>query len=156
RVKNNLSVVLSIAQSMIASSETLAEFGDAFVARVRALADIHALLAEHRWEGIPLASVLDRVTAPYAPDSANRAISIEGPRVVASGDAASAVGMTAHELATNALKHGALSVPSGRVDIRWRLEPPRGDLCLEWTERGGPRIESGVREGFGMTLLQSI
>lgn len=79
-----------------------------------------------------------------------------GPAVALPSRAALALGMAIHELTTNAVKYGALSVPEGRIAINWRVEdgPDGGDLMLEWIERGGPAVTPPSQRGFGLTLIE--
>jgi two-component sensor histidine kinase len=81
-----------------------------------------------------------------------------GPRVELSADLAVPVGMALHELTTNAVRYGALSVPGGYVEVRWRVDEVEGTrtLHLEWRECGGPTVEAPQHHGFGTTLLQRI
>jgi PAS domain S-box-containing protein len=156
RVRNNLSTILSIAQSSIGSSKTLAEFGEAFTGRVRALADMHDLLADKNWESVSLRRLLERVVTPTIQNDHSRTLELVGEDMVVDGEVASALSMTIHELATNAVKHGAMRGDDGRIDVSWRIEPGSGDLILEWVERGGPPASSPTTEGFGLSLLRSV
>jgi PAS domain S-box-containing protein len=156
RVRNNLSTILSIAQSSIGSSKTLAEFGEAFTGRVRALADMHDLLADRNWESVSLRRLLERVVTPTIHNAQPGALALIGEDITVDGEVASALSMTVHELATNAAKHGAMRAGDGRIDVAWRTDGPSGDLIIEWVERGGPPASPPTSEGFGLSLLRSV
>lgn len=160
RVKNNLAAVLSIADQTIRSSTSLADFGEAFTGRIRALARMHGVLAQSRWKGANLADLARQSLEAYMVGNGRR-VFIDGPDVLLPARAASPVCMALHELATNAAKYGALSVPSGRVDIRWSLADPDPDapdaprrVELQWTESGGPPVAEPRRRGFGTELIE--
>ncbi len=156
RVRNNLSTILSIAQSSIGSSTTLADFGASFTGRVRALADMHDLLAEKNWESVALRRLLERIVIPTIPGERSAAFEARGEDIDIGGEAASALSMTIHELATNAAKHGALRDDSGRIEVAWRVESGSNDLVIDWFERGGPPASPPTNEGFGLSLLRSV
>lgn len=151
RVKNTLTMVLSISSRTIAGSSDLADFRQRFTSRLQALAATHSLLADAAWGGLNLAALIQAELAPY--------VSSTGPRLVTDGlditvppDIGIALGLTIHELATNAVKYGALSCESGRVEVVGR---PLGEGRLEiiWTERGGPTVTPPETHGFGQTLI---
>ena len=85
-------------------------------------------------------------------------ITVDGPEVMLSSRTAVAIGMAMHELITNAVKHGALSIDAGHVDLRWSVTPAAdGDrLALEWTESGGPPVSEPKTRGFGSVLLERV
>ncbi len=156
RVRNNLSTILSIAQSSIGSSTTLAEFGESFTGRVRALADMHDILAERDWESVSLRRLLERIVMPAIPGGRSTALEARGDSIDIDGEVASALSMTIHELVTNAVKHGALRADDGRIEVSWRVENGSGDLIIDWFERGGPPASPPESEGFGLSLLRSV
>jgi two-component sensor histidine kinase len=125
-----------------------------------ALAAAHDLLTRERWEGAPLTGLVRTALAPHASDGGATRVSAAGPPVRLAPETALALSMALHELATNAAKHGALSVPAGRVEVGWRVEPPAegaagGTLVLEWSEHGGPRVPGPPpRRGFGSRLIE--
>jgi two-component sensor histidine kinase len=80
-------------------------------------------------------------------------VQIDGPNVLLEPDAAQAIAVALHELATNAAKYGALSVPDGHVRVEWSHEP-NGRLVLRWTETGGPPVEPPTRRGFGSRVME--
>jgi two-component system CheB/CheR fusion protein len=158
RVRNMLSVVSAIASQTLARATSPESFVASFFGRIQSLARSHGLLAEDQWRDVELARVLAVELEPYhAPDDGR--ISLEGPRLRASPKAALALGLVAHELATNAVKHGALSVPEGRVAVSWSVEEESGEgdpgrLVLRWSETGGPAPPTAGGPGFGTQLIE--
>jgi len=155
RVKNMLSVVISLATQTLRRSATLQEFEGAFLGRVHALTAAYALLSRESWSHVQLEEIVSEEMGPFiAGDRAN--IRIEGPAVSLDPRGALAFGMAIHELATNAAKYGALSVPEGNVSVTWTTERSAdGDrVALDWIERNGPRVTEPERRGFGTTLIE--
>ena len=155
RVKNTLSVVLAICGLTVTRHTTLDSFRHAFESRIRALAETHNLLADNRWQGVSLASVIKAELIPFM--GAGRDIRIAGPAILLTPRAGLALGLLFHELVTNAVKYGALSVRGGHLECRW--EPLAADdeeqrLRLVWTESGGPPVVPPDRRGFGCTLIE--
>ena len=157
RVKNNLAAVLAITESSLRQAESLDDFAGSFIGRIRAMASMHSLLAEQRWEGVGLRSMLHKIVAPYADKRliANR-VTMRGPDILLPANAAPAICMTIHELATNAAKHGALSNDTGTVSLTWEFDRDLKDLRLKWSERGGPPTPREIAPGFGMDLLKGL
>ena len=174
RVKNSLAVALALAdqtrRACAAAGHPPERFHADFQTRLLALATAHDLLTREHWEGAPLTKLVQTALAPHAgaagwtdaPVQAAR-VSANGPPVRLAPETALALAMAMHELATNAAKHGALSVPTGRVAVDWRVEPPPGGttdasdgtLLLEWSEHGGPPVSGPpTRRGFGSRLIE--
>ena len=159
RVKNTLAVVQSLAAQTARGAPDLAAFGAAFQRRILALARAHDLLTREDWTGAPLGAVARAALEPLAIDEARVDLSgcASGAVLPPGAALAVALAMALHELATNALKHGALSVPDGRVSIACRAAAEPGDAApvVEWVERGGPPIVGPpARRGFGLRLLE--
>jgi len=151
RVKNTLASVQSIAHLTLRGGRSPDQVRDQLTARLIALAGAHDILTRENWEAAELAEVVAAATEPY--DAANSRFQIQGPPVRIAPKVAVAMALALHELVTNAVKHGALSVDGGLVTIAWRLEP--GEiLVLDWRETGGPPVVPPARSGFGMRLLQ--
>ncbi|TCZ64410.1 PAS domain S-box protein [Roseicella aquatilis] len=155
RAKNALAVVQSVLT--LTRTEDPATFKKAVIGRIAAMALAHTLLARERWNGADLQALLEEEMAAYrgggGPDSPVR---LDGPPVGLAPDAAQPVAMAIHELATNAAKYGALSLPGGQVHIGWSRDPEGGGLCLAWRERGGPPVAAPpARPGFGTSLIRS-
>jgi two-component sensor histidine kinase len=152
RVKNTLATVQSIAAQTLRSAPSLERARDAFEARLVALAAAHDLLTAESWHGARLTDVVASAMAPF--ETAKRPqISRSGPPVWLTAQRALALSMALHELATNAVKYGALSISEGRVAIRWKLSPDLL-LSLSWNDQGGPPVAAPERAGFGSRLLQ--
>jgi PAS domain S-box-containing protein len=152
RTKN----LLALAQATVhlTKGDTPAEIKTAIDGRLRALAKAHTLLAQTRWAGADLRALVTEELIPYTQDGAARA-TIDGPEVMLDPDPAQAMAMAVHELTTNAVKYGALSMPAGRVKVEWRLQPGRR-LTLRWTETGGPRVSAPTEQGFGTRVMQRM
>jgi two-component system CheB/CheR fusion protein len=155
RVKNMLTVVISLATQTMRRAATMEEFSTVFMGRVHALTAAYALLSRDSWSSVPLAEIVTEELRPYAAKDGGNIV-IDGPSVLLEPRGALAFGMAIHELASNAVKYGALSVPAGKVFVEWTLERT-GDidhLVLHWTERDGPPITTPVVKGFGSTLIE--
>jgi PAS domain S-box-containing protein len=150
RVKNNLATVQSIAAQTLRGTESLPAARTAFLDRITALAAAHDILTREQWDGAgPLEiarGVLEALTG------ADGRVSMQGPKLVLTPRTALALSMALHELGTNALKYGALSQPTGHVELRWSVAG--GELLLSWVERGGPPVKAPERRGFGSRLLE--
>ncbi len=158
RSKNLLAVVQAMARQADRSSSTKAEFHERFGARLSGLARSHDLLVDKNWEGVRLSDLIKSHVAAFvgAPD---HPIEMTGPAVILRPDAAQNIGMALHELATNASKYGALSVPSGRIRISWedyRDESGTARIRIRWEEHGGPPVSPPSRSGFGRAITEMI
>jgi len=151
RVKNTLTMVLSISSRTIAGSTDLADFRQRFTSRLQALAATHSLLADAEWGGLNLASLIQAELAPYVSSTGPRLL-LDGLDITVPPDTGIALGLAIHELATNAVKYGALCCESGRVEVTGRPLGP-GRLEVVWTERGGPPVTTPETHGFGQTLI---
>jgi len=148
RAKNMLALVNVMLRQTRAP--TVQEFAGAAQGRVAALARAHTLLSDTRWEGADLAKLVREELAPFRLGKTGRTV-IEGEKVALSPAAAQAFAMAVHELATNAGKYGALSMPEGIVTVRWQRI---GDqLVLDWHESGGPRVRASGETGFGLRVI---
>lgn len=154
RVKNTLANVLSIVSLTRRRSRNIDEFAEGLTGRIRALSATHDLLSQRDWNDAPLHAVVTSELAPYLdPDDPHA--DLEGPEIALAPNDALSLGLALHELATNAAKYGALSTPSGRVAIKWRLLD--GGICeVEWQESGGPPVAAPDRRGFGLDLIEKI
>jgi two-component sensor histidine kinase len=157
RVKNTLATVQAIVGSTARTASNIDEFYQGFVGRIVSLARTHNLLTEDLWQKAALEELVKTELGPYEDEARNR-ITIEGPHLELPSEAAVPIGMAIHELTTNAAKHGALSTFGGQVEVRWRVEPgeERPMLHFSWVERGGPRVSTPTRQGFGTRLLQRV
>ena len=153
RVKNTLATVQSIAvRSLTAGGRPVGEALDAFMDRLRSLGNTHSLLTAGEWQGASLRRLVEAELAPYG----RRAV-IASEDLTLNPKAALTLGLVLHELATNAAKYGALSAPTGRVEIAWTVENGVSggpSLRLVWRERDGPPVVTPERLGFGRTLIE--
>lgn len=154
RVKNTLANVLSIVTLTRRRAKTLDEFADGLDGRIRALSATHDLLTQSDWGTTPIAAVAAAELAPYIRGE-DGTLDMSGPPVELAPNDALSLGLALHELATNASKYGALSVPGGRVSIRWALAGP--NLAqIDWRESGGPPVSEQRHRGFGTDLIEKI
>jgi len=151
RAKNALMVVQSIVH--LSRSDDPEKFSEAVDGRIQAMARAHSLLADARWSGADLRRLLTDELAAYA----DVRVDLSGPPVSLRPEATQAVSLALHELATNALKHGALSAEDGRLSISWSYTDPGEPLTIQWQETGGPLIQGApVRHGFGTVMLRQV
>jgi PAS domain S-box-containing protein len=150
RAKNVLAVVQALVS--LTQAATKEEFTAAVRGRVSALGRAHSLLAENRWEGGDMRQIVDDETAPYQKPGQ---IEVSGPTLVLGPHAVQPISLLIHEMATNAVKYGALSVEEGQVEVEWRILPDH-ELELRWTERGGPIVREPASRGFGSTLVREV
>ncbi len=152
RTKN----LLALAQATVhlTQGETVDELKEVIEGRLQALAKAHALLAQSRWAGADLRTMVVEELAPYMENGKARA-EIIGAGLMLNPDPAQAIAMAVHELTTNAVKYGALSVPGGRVKIEWRL-CPGNSLTIRWAEQGGPPVSPPSRQGFGTRVMERM
>jgi PAS domain S-box-containing protein len=169
RSKNLLSVVQAIAGETLRTGKSPDDFTERFGLRMAALAQLQDLLVAGAQGGVELGALVRAQLSPFAEVSRHGEeggrVAIDGPEVRLKPEAANAIGMALHELATNAAKYGALSVPQGGISIAWRFEP--GDdaggkdkaarrFRLGWREGGGPSVVQPQRRGFGHSVVVNI
>jgi two-component sensor histidine kinase len=151
RAKNMLGVVLAIARQTTSTSPR--DFLKKLTERIQSLSVNLDLLVKNEWQGIDLEPLVHAQLA-YFSDSIGTRIAIEGPELRLSREAAQGIGMAMHELATNAIKHGALSNEHGRITIAWTCDD--NVFSIFWQEHGGPAVEPPTRRGFGNTVLTTL
>jgi PAS domain S-box-containing protein len=155
RSKNLLTVIQSIARRTARTAGTMEEFENRFERRLQGLAASHDVLVRKNWQGAPLAELVRQQLVPFVEIQSSR-FELVGPDIVVTADAAQAIGLAIHELATNAIKYGALSAPTGKVRISWMLDGNAGassQLSLNWIEQGGPPATPPSRKGFGHVVI---
>ena len=152
RLKNLLTVVQSIAR-MTARTTMPGQFLDAFLARLSALGRNQALLMTQSTEQTMMRDLLAQQLSAFTALGADR-IDVSGPPLPLHETAVQTMGLAIHELATNATKYGALSVPDGRIGISWTIEA--GTVVLDWVETGGPTVVPPERAGFGGSVLRAM
>ena len=149
RVKNTLASVQSLAAQTFSRDGAARAARQVFEDRLLALSRAHDILTRTAWSAADLGEVVTRALAPFADRGQ---IAAQGPETPLSSQQVIAISMALHELATNALKYGALSDDEGRVAIAWEHRP--GRLRLNWRESGGPPADTPGQEGFGLRLLK--
>jgi PAS domain S-box-containing protein len=155
RVKNTLATVQSVATQSLRGAASVEEARAAFEARLMALSGAHNILTRENWEGASLRTIASEVLEPYRAGREER-FRISGPEVRISPANAVAIAMGLHELTTNAVKYGALTTETGRVDVSWSLDSQaaRRFARLVWSESGGPPVSPPTRKGFGTRLIE--
>lgn len=154
RVKNTLANVLSIVALTRRRTRDIDEFADGLSGRLRALSATHDLLSQREWTNALVADVVQSELAPYL-DPEDPHAEISGPDALLAPNDAMSLGLALHELATNAAKYGALSVPDGKVSVTWDIISP-DRLSVSWQEHGGPPVNAPTRRGFGLELIEKI
>ena len=152
RSKNVLANVQAAVN--LSQSDTPEGLKRAIEGRIRALANVHSLFVETRWIGAELSTIAAQELAPYSEKDRTR-VRIDGPKVLLEPNAAQAIAMSLHELATNAGKYGALSAPTGKIDLQWSREAD-GRLTIRWSETGGPEVQTPTRQGFGSGIVEQM
>ena len=153
RSKNLLAVIQVIASQTARAADTLDQFQSRFSQRLRSMAISHDLLVNEDWKRASLLDLVQLQLRPFAGPGLQ--LNVEGPSVYISPGAAQHIGLALHELATNASKYGAWSIPSGEVSVNWKVLPA-GGLHMSWRERNGPRVEPPCHKGFGSTLTEHV
>jgi PAS domain S-box-containing protein len=156
RVKNTLATVQSIVGQTLGQARIQTDIRTTLDERLIALSEVHDLLTRANWEGATLMEVVRLALSPYGNESGERYTAI-GPMVLLAPKTALTFAMALHELATNAIKHGAFTNLEGRISIEWSImddgEQPR--LCFHWEERGGPPVKTPARRGFGSRMIET-
>jgi PAS domain S-box-containing protein len=150
RARNALAVVQSIVR--LTKADTVTAHVAAVEGRIRALARAHVLLSQSRWQGADLGKLVEEELAPYRTAERDQIVAC-GPQVMLEPATAQTLALALHELATNAAKYGALSMPSGRVRLAWEQRP--GTLALHWSETGGPAVVAPATKGYGTRVISA-
>ena len=156
RSKNLLAVVQGIARQSAMRTTDTKTFLDNFSARLRALANSHDLIVQGNWHGADMHALVTAQTAAF--DITEDVVRVRGERLLVKPEAAQNIGLSLHELASNALRHGALSSRDGHVEIDWTIVEGEGGrkLQITWQEVGGPEARLPTRSGFGILVLSTI
>jgi PAS domain S-box-containing protein len=156
RVKNTLATVQSLSMQSFRTPAPPDEAQASFTLRLMALARAHDVLTRESWEGANLEDIVKGALEPYR-DLPGQRLKVAGPRLRLKPQPALAVAMAFHELATNAVKYGALSSDTGHVSIVWDVEDAdEGQrLRIVWTEQDGPSVAPPPRKGFGSRLIEN-
>lgn len=153
RVKNTLATVQSFAAQTLRTAPTVAEGRKSFEARLIALSKTHDVLTRQHWEGADVREVVEQAISAYRGLGQPR-FRISGSSLMLQPKAALALSLALHELATNAVKYGALSTQAGSIDIDWHVTRDPKRFRLRWSEHGGPKVEPPERRGFGSRLVE--
>ncbi|MDB5535486.1 MAG: Signal transduction histidine kinase [Devosia sp.] len=155
RVKNILASVSSIFQMTRRGAHTVDELAEDFEGRLNALANVHSAVFQAGGEAVSLTTVIDLTVLPYRTEGESR-FSVHGPDITITGEAGTTLALCLHELATNAIKYGAMSQSAGKVLLTWDVtteaEPV---LTMEWQESGGPPVSAPTRAGYGTRYIRS-
>ncbi len=152
RVKNTLASIQSIVRQTLRPDETPVHVRERLIDRLLAMSAAHDVLTRESWEGAGLEEIVLQGLAPFVDDQEPDRIAITGPALRVGASTALSLALAIHELATNAVKYGALSTPGGKVTVVW--DRGQGDhTVLTWTEHGGPPVQTPSRKGFGTRLL---
>lgn len=157
RVRNTLATVQGVMNSTARTAQTIEEYQDAFAGRIASLARTHAILTEEIQQFVSFLHLLTQELGPYS-DASEYNIVLAGPAVELPSQIAVPLGMTIHELTTNAVKYGALGKEGGSVEVNWDIvaKDGRKALSCEWRERDGPPVKAPTRQGFGSILLHRV
>ena len=155
RSKNLLAVIQAMARQTARHAGSVESFLDQFGARVQALAASHDILVRESWYGASVDELIRSQLSMYL-DRDGEQVFIQGPSVTLKPEAAQGLGLALHELAVNAAKFGALSVPDGRLSITWEQREHGGvpALALDWREEAGPRVKPRRKRGFGSMVIE--
>jgi two-component sensor histidine kinase len=154
RIKNTMTVVQALASQSFRGDRCKEECLAVFESRLKALAGAHDLLLSRSKEAVAVCQVVRTTVAPHDPDGVR--IRYRGPALSLTPEPAMSVAMAVHELLTNAIKYGALSVPGGWVDLRWEAMPDRPALRMTWKEHGGPAVRPPRQRGFGTRFIECV
>ena len=151
RSKNLLANVQALVN--LSQADGVDELKKAIEGRIQALANVHSLFVASRWIGAELTAIAKQELAPYAATVSER-VQLDGPQVLLEPNAAQAIALILHELATNAVKYGALSAGDAQIHLKW--SETEGQLNLRWMETGGPIVEPPTRMGFGGRIIEQM
>ena len=152
RVKNVLAVIRSLVRQSRQGEHSIDSFTADLQSRIHALSLAHDQLTQAHWKAAPLESLIEAEAQAWIGDDVMRLV-LSGPPVVIEARAFQTLALVLHEMMTNAAKHGALSVDSGRLSVSWALEP-NGALRLTWSEENGPAVAPPSRRGFGSIVIE--
>jgi two-component system CheB/CheR fusion protein len=156
RVKNSFAILQAILRSTLKTTPNPDDFAAKFSGRLHSLAAAQDILTANDWKGAELGALARHLLSLYIAGEGERLV-ISGPHVNLPAEYAVPFGLIFNELATNALKYGALSVPNGRIELSWRVEGNTSAgslLSVTWREHGGPKIASLDERGFGSALIE--
>ncbi len=149
RLKNQLSIIQSIARQSAADMSSIEDFQDKLYGRLSALASSVDLLVAREWDALNLSELVAKTLSPFP-----RRFTTAGDEITIPGDVAEVLALALHELATNATKYGAWSDPAGLVALRWSND--NGNVWIDWREENGPEVKAPTRKGFGRMIIETI
>jgi two-component sensor histidine kinase len=155
RTKNLLAVVQALISQTLRQGGTLEQFQERVNGRIQGLAQSIDLMVSRDGRGVSLRTLIERQLTAFTAGKAQ--LEISGAEILLKPDVVQTLGMAFHELSTNAVKYGALSVPGGRLEVSWQREAPAGHepvLTLHWKEIGGPPASPPEHKGFGTTVIE--
>lgn len=158
RAKNLMSVIVSMAQCTAENCASMPDFERKFSARMHSLAHSHDLLLKENWAGAKVRDLFEKQLNSFADCTSERTV-IKGPSITLRPQAAQMLGLAIHELGTNAAKYGALSEPSGRLEIAWSVPESAESgarLVIDWIERVTRPVSQPAREGFGLMVITDM
>jgi two-component sensor histidine kinase/DNA-binding response OmpR family regulator len=155
RIKNTLATVSAIASQSLRTATSIEHGQKAIEGRLVALGRAHDLLMQVSWANASLTHTFSGATEPYESGGARR-FHFNGPDIRITSSAVIALAMTFNELCTNTTKFGALSIPTGRVEIAWTIDDEKQRLRLNWSERNGPAVKPPTRRSFGTRMMESL
>lgn len=153
RLKNTLGTVQAIALQTFRDGPR--EEREAFAGRLRAMASAHDLLTQEEWNNVSVRGMVQRALAPFQENRQERII-VTGEDASLTTNKALLLALAIHELASNAVKYGALSNNIGTVGVSWGIKygPNGRTVAMEWRERGGPQVHAPRTRGFGSSLIE--
>ena len=155
RVKNILASVASIFEMTARGAGTVAEFAGDFRGRLDALSKVHSAVFQAADEEVGIGEIVDLTFDPYRLPDQNRIVT-GGPAIMLTRDAGTTLALCLHELATNAIKYGSLSIVEGSVSFQWSLSGSDPvELSMSWEERGGPVVVEPSRTGYGTRYVRA-
>jgi PAS domain S-box-containing protein len=155
RAKNMFAVISAMSHQIGAVSADIASFQADFDERLKSFSASHELLARENWRSIPIADLVRSQLAFVSGHDATQ-VTIEGPALRLPASPAEYLGLALHELASNAMKHGALSVPGGKIHVVWKTDKAKQRFLFDWRELDGPPVAEPLRKGFGTVILKTV
>jgi two-component sensor histidine kinase len=153
RVKNTLATVMAITSQSLRNAESLEQGRLAIESRLIAMGRVHDLLLQTNWTSAPLAVILKTAIDPFDTGDDGRFF-LQSSNFEVRSDAVLPLAMVLNELCTNAVKYGALSNATGRVEITATIDDAQEQFRFRWTERGGPTVQPPTRRSFGTRLIE--
>src|SRR6202049_5068399 len=155
RIKNTLATVSAIASQSLRNAPNTEHAQHAIEGRLLALGRAHDPLLQALWTSADFGKIVRGATEAFDNLDVPK-FSIQGPRIQIASGAVIAIAMTLNELCTNTTKFGALSIPSGRIEIAWTVDGPASRLHLTWSEKGGPIVQAPTKRSFGTRLIETL